>query len=317
MTRDNTIVTIGDINYLWGIFMLIASARKAGMNEPFIVGTDRFTDHADRALTQFGGVRLVRLDGTRRSLACLKPSVMLRAETEYVTWADSDAFFTGNVSSILVPDSPDEMQFRLRAPAEMKLAFKGFEFGEDGTRIPSAVLDVWRRDIAEVAGAAREKARYSAAGSSAFCSLSLSRHRRFLEVWDALQAKVLPDRNVGVVDKSLSHYHQLDESTLNACLNFLPEAPRVQDVFRMDKVQDRLFVHFTEHPKPWKGWTKRAFAYFDEYLSVLKWAASQGCTLPGDIPYCMQSRNKGTIGMMIPWVTFKARLSRRLRRLMK
>ena len=33
---DNTIVTIGDINYLWGIFMLIASARESGMEEPFL-----------------------------------------------------------------------------------------------------------------------------------------------------------------------------------------------------------------------------------------------------------------------------------------
>jgi hypothetical protein len=29
--QDNTIVTIGDIHYLWGLFLLVASARKAGM----------------------------------------------------------------------------------------------------------------------------------------------------------------------------------------------------------------------------------------------------------------------------------------------
>ena len=39
---DNTIVTIGDINYLWGIFLLIASARKAGMHEPFLVATTTY-----------------------------------------------------------------------------------------------------------------------------------------------------------------------------------------------------------------------------------------------------------------------------------
>jgi len=30
----------------------------------------------------------------KRSLASLKAHVMLNVETEYVTWADSDAFFT-------------------------------------------------------------------------------------------------------------------------------------------------------------------------------------------------------------------------------
>ena len=31
--KNNTVVTAGDINYLWGIFLLIASMRKNGMDE--------------------------------------------------------------------------------------------------------------------------------------------------------------------------------------------------------------------------------------------------------------------------------------------
>ena len=65
MKRDNTIVTIGDINYLWGIFLLIASARKAGMDEPFLVGVKKFTPEAERILSQFGGVRVLSLDGMK------------------------------------------------------------------------------------------------------------------------------------------------------------------------------------------------------------------------------------------------------------
>ena len=98
---NNTIVTIGDINYLWGIFLLIASARKAGMKEPFLVGCKRFTPRARQVLEGLGNVSFANLDDTTRSLTCYKPFTMLQAKTEFVTWADSDAFFTGNVSEIL------------------------------------------------------------------------------------------------------------------------------------------------------------------------------------------------------------------------
>ena len=316
MKRDNTIVTIGDINYLWGIFLLIASARKAGMSEPFLVGVKKFTPEAERVLTQFGDVRVVPLDGNSRSLACLKAYVMLQTETEFATWADSDAFFTGNVSDILTPSSPDEVHFRLRAPAEMPYAFKGHVFGEDGRSIPKAILDVWRRDVAEVAGEAREVARYATSGSSSFCAFSMERHRRFAEIWHELQMKVLPDRDVGVVDKSLLYYHQLDESTLNACLNFVVDAPRVQDVYRMDKERDRLFVHFIARPKPWEGWTKRAFRFFDEYVSLVEWAKVEGLSLPGPVPRCLVRSWKPLMNVMIPWMTLKPKIVRRLGRLM-
>ena len=315
MVRDNTIVTIGDINYLWGIFLLIASARKAGMDEPFLVGVKKFTPEAERVLTQFGDVRVLSLDGMKRSLTCLKAHVMLNVDSEYATWADSDAFFTGNVSGILMPASPDEIHFRLRTPSEMPAAFRDHEFGEDGRSIPKAILDAWRKDIAEVAGEARGEPRYATSGSASFCSFSMARFRKFAEIWHELQMKVLPERDVGVEDRSLLYYHQLDESTLNACLNFVVDAPRVQDGYRMDKERDRLFVHFIARPKPWEGWTKRAFRFFDEYVSVVEWAASQGLVLPGPIPGCLMRSRKNLMRALIPWMTLKPKLAKRLKRL--
>ena len=310
---NNTIVTIGDINYLWGIFMLVASARKAGMDEPFLIGIKGFAPEAEKTLLQFGNVRTIPLDGVRRSLTCLKAKVMLDATTEFVTWADSDGFFTGNVSDLLPPDDPDFVHFRLRTPEEMPAAFKNHTFGEDGRRIPAKVLETWSEDVAEVAGSAAPGPRYETSGSAAFVSFSLARHRRFLEIWDALQAKVLPERNVGVVDKSLLYYHQLDESTLNAALNFVPDAPRVQKVFRMNKDRARLFVHFIAQPKPWMGWTKRAFRFFDEYTAVAEWAAREGLLLPGPLPACLKSGNKRLMRALVPWMTLKPKLLRRIR----
>lgn len=52
------------------------------------------------------GVTLVHLDDADRSLTSLKAKVMLGVETPFVTWADSDAFFTGDVSGMLPPSSP-------------------------------------------------------------------------------------------------------------------------------------------------------------------------------------------------------------------
>ena len=312
---DNTIVTIGDINYIWGIFLLIASARKAGMKEPFLVGAKKFTPEAERVLAQLGGVTVVPLDGINRSLTCLKAHVMLQAESDMVTWADSDAFFTGNVSDILAPSSPEEIHFRLRQPFEMPDAFRGHAFGEDGRSIPKAVLDVWRRDIAAIAGEARDEPRYRTSGSASFCAFSMARFRRFAEIWHELQMKVLPDRDVGVVDKSLLYYHQLDESTLNACLNFVVDAPRVQDVYQMNKERDRLFVHFIARPKPWEGWTRRAFRFFDEYVAIVEWAEERELALPGPVPRCLMRSHKALMRAMIPWMTFKPKLARRIRRL--
>ena len=143
----------------------------------------------------------------------------------------------------------------------------------------------------------------------------MARFRKFAEIWHELQMKVLPDRDVGVVDRSLRYYHQLDESTLNACLNFVVDAPRVQDVYRMDKERNRLFVHFIARPKPWEGWTKRAFRFFDEYVSVVEWAVAQGLVLPGPVPGSLIRSRKGLMRALIPWMTLKPKIVRRLKRL--
>ncbi len=310
--RNNTIVTIGDSRYLWGLFLLVASARKAGMDEPFLVGVKDFTPDDGRVLEQLGDVALFPLEDVDRSLTCYKPFVMREARTDFATWADSDAFFTGNVSALLPPARRDEIHFRLRAPAEMPAAFRNHEYGEDGRTIPQAILKVWHDDVAALAGAANDAPRYATSGSGCFCSLALEENRRFLDVWHDLQMKVLPRRNVGVADHALPHYHQLDESTLNACLNFVVGAPRVQDVFRMDKDPARLFVHFIASPKPWVGWTRRALRHFDAYVSVVEWAQAEGLRLPGPVPFSLCRAHRTAVGLLAPWTELEPKIRKRL-----
>lgn len=314
-TERNTIVTIGDINYLWGLFVLIASARKAGMTEPFLVGTRSFTPQAERVLAQFEKVEFVSLDHEKRSLTCYKPQLMLQAHTEFVTWADADAFFTGNLSPLLPPENPEEIHFRLRSSAEMRLTAFADKDAANGCLIPTAMLEEWRNDLARItAEPPRDKPRYDTTGSACFCSLSLARHARFLETWSRLEDSVLPERDFGVVDRTLKAYPQLDESTLNACLNFLPDAPAVQRVFQLNRDPARLFVHFIAQPKPWQGWTRRAFRFFNEYIDVVEWACGQRLELPGDVPFCLKKSHKAVLRLCIPWMTLKPKLLRRLKR---
>ena len=80
--NNNTVITAGDRTYLWGIFLLIASLRRNGMDDPVIVGTRGFDREAEDILRQLGEVRFHPLDDFPRSLTCAKPRVMLQADTE-------------------------------------------------------------------------------------------------------------------------------------------------------------------------------------------------------------------------------------------
>lgn len=309
----NTVVTIGNAAYLWGIFLLAASARKAGMGEPFLVGCQGFGEREKRVLRQLGGMEFVPLDGERRSMACLKARVMLEAGTEWVTWADSDGFFTGNVSDMLLPEEPDGIHLRMRKPGELPGKVWRWARG-DGRSVPAEVLETWRRDVEAVAGAAEREPRFATTGTSCFFSLSLARHRGFLETYAVLQERVLPERDVGVVDPALRYYPQLDESALNACLAFAPGAPAVQETFRLDKDRERLFMHFVGQPKPWTGWTAWSFPFFDETVAVVEWASAQGLELPSPRPWTFRAENKARCRRSIPWVEFSAKWRRRMRR---
>ena len=308
--KNNTVITAGDRNYLWGIFMLIASLRRNGMDEPVIVGTRNFDREAEEILLQQGDVRLYPLDGFERSLTCCKAQVMLQAETEYITWADSDAFFVGNCSARLIPERPDEIHIRMRSPAEMPAAFKGYCYGEDGREIPQAVLDVWRKDVN---GLETPRIRRSCSA----CFLSVHRSARpFLEKWHEQMMTVLPVGNVGVVDRSLKYYHQLDESTLNSCLAFFPQAPRVAETYRLDKDPDEIFIHFIGQPKPWQGWTPSAIRHFSRYVEVAEFARRQNWKLPGPLPYSLKPRNRLLCRLLQYPVSLNFKIGKRIRKIL-
>ncbi len=310
---SNTVCTAGDSNYVWGLFLLVASMRASGMEEPVLVGTKRFGPSHAAVLEQLGGVRLVSLDGFDRSLTCCKAKMMLLADTEYVTWADSDAFFTGNVSAILAPPSPGLVHVRRRGRAEMPLAFPPpYDL--------NAILPTWRRDVCACAGLDEGDAAVPAPDPGSFLSCSASfasvarSSERFLRVWHEMMMR-LPKGDVGVVDRSLACYHQLDESCLNACLEFLPDAPRVTETYAMDKDPGRMFAHFCGAPKPWVAWTPRAMRFFDEGCRIVEWAQSSGLRLPGPVPYSLRRGHKAACRLLARPMELKVKVAGRLKRL--
>ena len=208
---------------------------------------------------------------------------MLAAESGYVTWADSDAMFKGNCSNLLLPPDVAQIRVRRRCAAEMPGAFPK---GHDLARI----LPTWRRDVADAAGLdVRTIPRVTAADVAAFrscsaCFLSVARSReRFLRTWHTLMMR-LPKGDAGVVDKSLVAYHQLDESCLNACLAFLPGAPKVTETYGLDRDPERTYLHFIGRPKPWEGWTPRSARHIETVVSTVEWAVAEGLELPSGVP---------------------------------
>lgn len=190
----------------------------------------------------------------------------------------------------------------------MPPAFKGHTFGEDGKKIPQAVLDVWRQDVGGL-----DTPRIERSCSACFLSVHASA-RPFLAKWQEQMMTVLPVGNVGVVDKSLKYYHQLDESVLNSCLAFFPDAPRVADTYRLNKRSEALFIHFIGQPKPWQNWSPFAFRHFERYVSVMEFASAQNWELPGEIPFSLQRKNRWLIAALRYPASWQYKLGKRLKK---
>lgn len=285
--NNNTVVTASNMNYFWGVFLLIGSMRGNNMSEPVIVYATNYTDDAKRLLAQFGNVTIIDAPASTRSLTVQKPEAMILAETDYVTWVDCDGFFNGNCSHLLLPDSPEQIHIRQRTKTDNQKVYPC----SDGT-IPQNVLETWRNDIGE-----REEPRLDTCCSACFISLSMH-YRDFLNCWRVQMLKVLPDGDVGVVDRRVKAYFQTDESVLNSLLCFAENAPAVAPSFHMNKEPSALYIHFVAHPKPWRGWGPHTFRHFDAYTQIIDKLQQQGYEMPAPLPFSLQKKNKNLCNIL-------------------
>ncbi len=275
--KNNTIVTIANQNYFWGALLLVASVRQAGMDEPIHIFQSGFTAEMKNQLAALGDVTIFEADSKGRSLTCLKPEAMLSANTDYITWVDSDGYFNGNVSELMIPSAPDKVHLRLRSAADNKSTFESLNlYAPDDVpgNIPQHILQVWQQDVHKLAGTVNSTPKNATCAVA--CILAFHKNSRpFLEAWKQQMATVLPQKNVGVVDKHLSAYRQLDESVLNSLLCFWPQAPLAED-YRLDKNRAKLFLHVVGIPKPWEWWSKATYKkYYVEIMRLVDWIKEQ------------------------------------------
>lgn len=307
---SNTVVVASDSNYVWGIWLLIVSMRKNSMSEPVLVQGEGYSESDIAVLKQFSDVTVLnRTHSFGRNLTCSKPDVMLLADTDYITWADSDAIFYGNCSRYLTAD-PDHVHVRMREPQENASVFiNSYEAGDTYGSIPAKVLDTWRKDIGENTEPALRTC-------CSACFISIHRnHRAILEKWRDQMQKVLPDDDVGVCDARSFAYFQTDESVLNSVLCFSKAAVPPTDNFMLDKDPNAFYIHFAFRPKPWQMWNMYSIKHFDKTVELVEWAVAQGYRTPGPVPISLQRKHRVLNHLLARFGKSWIRVKKALRRL--
>lgn len=294
--NNNTIVMSSDNNYVWGVWLLIASMRMNSMPEPVIVLADNYTPESIECLEQFGDVKIVQRDESfKRNLTFSKPDAMLLADTEYITWVDCDALFYGNCSKYLTPE-PGYIHVRRRAYPENALGYAKF-YTENDKRgpIPELVLDTWRKDVGE-----NEEPAFDTCVSACYISIP-NAYRFILERWREQIAKVMPEDNVGIVDKRSMAYFQTDESVLNSVLCFCKGAPKIVPEYKLDKDSEAFFIHFNYQPKPWHLWNDYTIKHYDKTVKVVEWALANKYKTPGPVPFSLNRKYFFLSHLMAPF----------------
>ena len=304
----NTIVMAGDNNYVWGVWLVLASMRMNSMSEPVLVMAENYSADDAACLEQFGNVNIVhRKESFKRNLTFSKPDAMLLVkDSENITWVDCDALFYGNCSKYLAP-APGYVHVRRRAYPENALGFEKFyDADEKRGPIPDKVLDVWREDVSE-----NETPAFDTCVSACYISIPYE-YRFVLEKWRNQIAKVMPEDNVGIVDKRSVAYFQTDESVLNSVLCFCKGAPKIEPEYKLDKDPDAFFIHFNYQPKPWKLWNDYTIKHYDKTLDVVEWAIANNFKLPSSLPFALSRKHRFFSHMLAPFTRNYYRVKKKL-----
>ncbi len=283
--NNNTVVSACDHNYIWGAWLLVASMRVHGMEDKAIILGSSLTDTDISLLTQFADTEVHIMEtGNYRSMTCQKPEAMLLADTDFITWADCDAVFTGNTSKYMNA-SPETIRIRVRDKEENGKVFKArYDKSDIYGTIPAKILDIWRKNVGENDTPAIETVSSAAA-------MTIHKSKKFiLEKWRQQMMQVIPNEDKGVVDQRNFAYFQTDESVLNSVLCFAKDAPKPVD-FLLDKDPNAFFAHYTFKPKPWQQWDRYSMRYYEQTLYVIEQAILKGYKTP-PMPYTFQRKNR-------------------------
>ena len=266
----NTIVTSCNKNYLWGVFLLVASIRLNGGKCPIIIWAFDFTEQDKSLLHQFSNVTIYKSDNPNTHLD--KPRAILSAETEYVTWIDADCMFLGNLDSLLIPPNKG-MQIRFRAINENTQVFKTrYSSTDQKGCIPRSILLKWHEDINEEA-----RTNINTQCVSNFISLH-RRHFEFIKKWQTQIDKVAIN-STRPVDKNNQAYFMTDESVLASLFAYAHLRPNTS-AYKLNEFSHKRLIHFGESLKPWKIWRYRHLKHYHYVIGVIDELKIQGICLP-------------------------------------
>lgn len=299
MNDDITIVSACDEAYAFGVWLLIASIRKCGMNEKILIGAYNWSQQWKDDIRKFPNVEIADLPITdKRCVTCSKPDIMLKADTDYVIWIDCDGFLTGNCSDA-IKCAKDSMLVRPRAASEVEELYRKIRrpFEAEGD-VPEWILDIWKKDVADL-----QVPRYDSIIAAAIIGVYLPNARDFLQRWRQQMYKVLPD-DVSIVDDNSIAYFQTDESVFNSMLLFDSKAPKLMEPYLLDHLDRPHFKHFAFNPKPWIMWNKFSLPHFDAVMDIVEWAQAQGYAPKAPLPYTYIRKNKPICTLMAKFSGF-------------
>lgn len=274
MNSSVTIVSACDRNFLWGAFLLAASAARSVPGVPVRLLETGFTAE-DRALfAQFPQVTLQTLSaGNARNVANRKAEALLAADTDYVAWLDADCFVIGDIAEKLIPTN-NEFQIRMREPWENAWVWRNhYASGEPRGGLPASVAARWCEDVGQLISAQTD----TTCVTNAFALHR--RHLPFVREWQAQIAKVIPARHAGVVDNSSPAYFMTDESVFSSLLAFSRLAPPISEI-QLNRDPAAHVAHFGANPKPWKRWRRQFWYCRPHVLAVLDWVRARGGATP-------------------------------------
>ncbi|MCB1130222.1 MAG: hypothetical protein KDN05_03775 [Verrucomicrobiae bacterium] len=274
MKAEVTIVTACDRNYLWGAFLLAASAAKNIPDVPFHLLQAGFTEEDVALFTQFPQVRVFELsDEDRRNVSNRKSEAILSADTEYIAWLDADCMVIGDISSMLIPANGD-FQIRLREPDENAWVWcEHYQNGDTKGSLPAAVIEKWREDVGQ-----RETPRLDTT-CVANTFVIHRRHLDFIRQWRAQIAKVLPSSDNGLIDRRSPAYFMIDESVLSSLVMFSDLTPPIGPL-QLNRDPKAHVAHFGSSPKPWTRWRKQFWYCHRPVMELMEWLRANGKDAP-------------------------------------
>lgn len=281
MKNDITIVTACDRNYLWGAFLLIASASRNIPQVPIHLLQTGFTPDDIAFFTQFPQVSVIQLsDEDSRNVSNRKSEAILSAETDYIAWLDADCMVIGDIREMLIPEN-GEFQIRLREQWENAWIWcEHYQPGDKKGSIPSAVAAKWKEDVNQLATPRHD----TTCVANTF--VIHRRHLDFIRQWREQITKVLPSGNHGLIDKRSPAYFMIDESVLSSVVSYSDITPPISP-FRLNRDPNAHVAHFGANPKPWKRWRTQFWYCHKPVMELIDWLRASGKSVP-PIPWAFK-----------------------------